>query len=421
MYTYWKKCILYIKYIYKNLNINNIFYDIQVQLCNNDIYIIVKNKYVLNIIIDKIFFLINEFTIIFFKYNIFILINKNNLYLSNKNLNYTRSYKINYTFFNFFVDESNVLIKNIIINFIKNYNFFTLFLIIYGNFGSGKTHLLSAIYNYVFINYKNVIFINAKNFIYNLILFLNKNNLKQFRKIYKFVDFLIIDDIHYLNKALKSQQELVFIIDFLLINKKKIIFSLCKNYDIKNFSTNFINKIFLGIFLELKDPNFNIKIKILNNKALFYNIHFSYDILLLIVNVTNNINLLFGIFKKILSYAFLINKIITKNLVKYIINTFYLKKNKKYSILHVLKSVAQYYGIMYFDIISKKKSKNLILQKYMVIYLCNRFSNENIYDINCFFKITNNVNIKICKKIENLIKINEKLLIDYIYLKKMFF
>ena len=422
MYIIWNKFILYINFIYGFKFSNFFFLNIQIQLINNNLYLIILNKFLFINFLNKYFYLFKyfiKFYMIFFNYNIFFI------YLKKKKFNnykFIKRYKknININFLNFYFDNFNLLIKNILINFFEKLFFSSNFLIIYGEKGAGKTFLLIFLYNYLIFHNKNIIFVNSKFFFSIFIFYLKKGNIEYFIKIYNFFYILIIDDVNYIFNLLNFQKNVINIIKFFL--KKKNIFSLCSDEALLKLKNLYLKDKYYKIFIELKYSNLKTNIKILNQKLLLFNIFLSYDnLFFIIINIKNNF-LFFNFIKKILSYSFLTKNIINKNFIKYVINLFNIFDFKIYSLQYIMKKSLKYYGIFYFDIFLKKKKNKLIkffLQ--MVIYLMKLLTNKKDIEISKFLKLNVNNVYYFYKKNYKLIKFNKFIFNDYINLKKNFF
>jgi len=180
-------------------------------------------------------------------------------------------------FDNYVVGEANRTAQVVALEVAKNpgktYNPFFL----YGRSGTGKTHLMHAIGNYIVNNSdKTVLYIRSDQFISDFTEMTRKINnsdnsslIEHFKDKYRNIDVLIIDDIQMLQDAKKSQSEFFQTFDSLYNLKKQIIISSDTSpNDLNMFEDRLKTRFGWGIALDIKPPDRDLKIKILKNKII---------------------------------------------------------------------------------------------------------------------------------------------------------
>lgn len=249
-------------------------------------------------------------------------------------------------------------------------------LYIFGGVGQGKTHLMQAIGNYVLdknINSK-VLFVRSQDFINEYMKACHTNNMDQFHDKYYNLDYLLMDDIQMLSNAKGTQNEFFNLFNTLISNDKQIVLTSDRPPNkLKDIVDRLQSRFQSGLIVDIKDPDLELRVKILKRKLdeQTKTTTITDDILEYIASFYNNIRDLEGGLRRVLSYSVCLNTNITMSLVKEclapIINT---KENGSDDKYDNLKSVvASYYNISVDDLISKKRTSNLVLPRHICMFL----------------------------------------------------
>lgn len=261
-------------------------------------------------------------------------------------------------------------------------------LFIYGKSGLGKTHLLHAIGNYLIENSnKKVLYITSEQFINDFINISKKdeNNLNYieiFKKKYRDIDVLMIDDIQFLGPATKSQQEFTNTFNSLYDNEKQIIICSDRSVDdLKLLEERLKTRFNWGLKADINPPNFDLKVKIIKNKieAGDLAINLNEDIINFIAtNCGNDVRNLEGAITRLVAYSVIMNiKNFTLNdaidaLGDYTNNMLYSKNDIK----KIQNIVANYFKLHPDDLKSKKRSKPITNARQIAMYLCRIMTEE---------------------------------------------
>lgn len=148
-------------------------------------------------------------------------------YEGDKNKRLNKNITASYTFENFIVDDNNSFAYNAALDVCDNYGNTYNPLFIYGENGSGKTHLINAIKNKILlINPKvKIMHISSDDFIRRLVIFIKNNKKDYYNKQFYNIDMLIIEDIQFIIGKKKIEEEFLYILDFLYNKKIQIILS----------------------------------------------------------------------------------------------------------------------------------------------------------------------------------------------------
>lgn len=224
----------------------------------------------------------------------------------------------NYTFDSFLLEPNNEFAYKTALDFSKNITSNPK-LYIYGTEGLGKTHLLHAIKNYYETEYsKKVLLVNAEDFINDFLDSLTSKESRKFQEIYRNVDLLLIDDIHFFQHKTACQEELTNIFKAFEKSEKRIVCASSKTIsELQFFSPILISQLESCLKLELTMPSTKSKRIILENYISENEIQFNPEIIEFFVNDEKaNIRDLKYAVNKIITYMNLVTKDITLEIVK---------------------------------------------------------------------------------------------------------
>lgn len=245
-------------------------------------------------------------------------------------------------------------------------------LFIFGSTGHGKTHLIQAIGNhYKSIDpNKKVYYITSEKFVNDYLNSLNSGTASGFKEKYRKYDILIIDDIQFLSKKDKSQEEFFHLFNTLHENSKQLILSSDKHPNfIPDIEDRIKSRFNAGMIVEIQKPDFESRIQIFKKKSALINISLSDETIeYLAASVDGNIRELEGILNLILCQSQLKNREININEVRDLVkNTAKIKKNV--SVKDVIKTIAEFYGIDESHIYKKGRKKEVIKPRQVIMYI----------------------------------------------------
>ena len=272
-------------------------------------------------------------------------------------------------------------------------------LFIYGKSGLGKTHLMHAIGNYIATHSnKKVLYTTSEMFkddYINIISNENKGNNIQvasdFKKKYREVDVLIIDDIQYLVGAEKTQQEFFHTFNALHQANKQIIISSDRSPDdLKLLEERLRSRFMWGLPVDIYPPDFELRCKIIRSKLKNTSIVNKIDenvIEYIANNCQNDVRFLEGAVNRLLAYtAMIVPEVVNLNfaieaLADFVNHNIYTRS----SIEGIQKAVADYYKITVDDLKGKKRSANIAYPRQIAMYLSRTLTEENLNRIGLEF------------------------------------
>lgn len=314
-------------------------------------------------------------------------------------IDFESNLKPQYTFENFIVGESNKFAKATAIAVAEKPGIMYNPLFLYGNSGLGKTHLMHALGNYVVKNSKKrVLYVTSEEFVNDFIDLYRKNkdndnreDVRSFKKKYRDVDVLMIDDIQYLQIANSAQQEFFNTFNELYGNNKQIVISSDRSPDdLTKLENRLQTRFNWGITIDILPPDFKLRVDIINKKLEGHTLTgvFPQEVKEYIAsNCTSDIRKLEGAITRVMAYSTMMGgSNITMDLAIEALKDYFVKtiiaKNK---IDQIQQLVASAYNITVEDMKSKKRKATIALPRQIAMYICRIYLEESFPKIGLQF------------------------------------
>ena len=255
-------------------------------------------------------------------------------------------------------------------------------LFIYGNSGLGKTHLMHAIGNAVLSANPSakVKYITSETFTNEMINAIKNNTFNDFREKYRTIDCLIIDDIQFLEKKERTQEEFFHTFNALKESNKQIVVSSDRPpKDMDELEERLRSRFVSGLTVDIQPPDLETRIAIIRKKAEFENINMPNDVIQIIAtSINNNIRMIEGAFNRIVAYANLMNMPINREMTLKILDEFSVQTINNVTIDKIIEYVCKIYNMQYDDIIGKKRPKNIAMARQVAMYLCRKITDASL-------------------------------------------
>jgi chromosomal replication initiator protein len=243
---------------------------------------------------------------------------------------------------------------------------------IYGGTGLGKTHLIQAIGNSVKEKYPNkkVHYMTLEKFATDFVNSLQNNKANSFKEKYRKYDLLIIDDIQFIGKMEKIQEELFHTFNTFHENNKQIIFSSDKhpNY-IPELADRLKSRFAAGMIVDISEPEYESRLAILKVKLREFNVVLEEELIEYVASaVAGNIRELEGSLNLIVCQHRLKNRPITLMEVKSLLKN-NMRPKKNMAIKDVVKIVSEYYKLEESSVYEKTRKKEIVKARQIVMYL----------------------------------------------------
>lgn len=246
-------------------------------------------------------------------------------------------------------------------------------LFLYGCSGLGKTHLMHAIGN--FINMTNpqlkVLYTSSEAFTIDLVNSIKESTNEEFRKKYRQVDVLLIDDIQFIGGKHSTEEEFFHTFNELYQADKQIIISSDRHpKELITLEERLRSRFDWGLVCDIQPPDYETRLAILQKKMQFISIDVPHEVLDFIANrVITNVRELEGTLTRITAYSQLNKVPVTMDIAKTILKEYTEKKNRTYTFSQILTHVADYFDISPDDLISKRRNKELVYARNLAMYI----------------------------------------------------
>ena len=298
-------------------------------------------------------------------------------------------------------------------------------LFLYGGVGLGKTHLMHAIGNRIKQNdpTMKVLYISSENFTNEIINSIYNKNTEAFRKKYRNIDCLIIDDIQFLKGKEQTQVEFFHTFNDLRDSNKQIIISSDRlPKEIETLEDRMRSRFEQGLIADIQPPDLETRIAILRQKAANDKIEIPNDVLtLLATSITNNIREIEGVYTKIVAYSSLMDVPVTLEITKKILDDMgNIVQVKQITFESITQAVAEHYRIKLDELFNKKRTQNIAYPRQVAMYLCRELADMSYPRIGELFGGRDHTTvIHAYEKISNKSKEDSKLQKDLNTLKEI--
>ena len=293
-------------------------------------------------------------------------------------------------------------------------------LFIYGGVGLGKTHLMHAIGNEILKRDRSkvILYVTSETFTNELVNSIKDSNYKNelFRKKYRNIDVLLIDDIQFFAGKKTAQEEFFHTFNSLYNDSKQIIISSDRSPDdLKLLEDRLRTRFCWGLTVNIFPPDFALRTEILKKKIIAGNFEqeIPEDVVEYIAsNIGTDVRQLEGSITRLIAYSTIMGGAkITLDLAIEALKDFISKgMGEKNDIQRIQKIVSEYFQISVEDIRSKKRSSNISFPRQIAMYLCRTMTNESFPKIGTEFGGKDHTTVMhSVEKIEKEIKVNKDL------------
>lgn len=288
-------------------------------------------------------------------------------------------------------------------------------LFIYGPSGLGKTHLLHAICNYVKKHAPNlsILFVTSETFTNDLITAIKNKDTEHFRRKYRTVDYLLIDDVQFFGSKDATKMEIFNTFNDLFNNKKHIIMTSDRTpSDIEDFEERLQSRFNSGLIVPISPPDYEICYIILQKRAEKEHIHLPDEVIKYIAgHINTNIRELEGAFNKITTFSKIKKIPITLDFVKETLkDQIPLTEGHELNADDIIEAVCRYFAVKKDKLVGRSRPKNIVVPRQIAMYLCRTNLDESFPVLAQHFNKKDHTTIlHACTKIEKEIKENNEL------------
>lgn len=329
-----------------------------------------------------------------------------------------------YTFDTFVVGPSNQFAHAASFRVAENPGFSYNPLFIYGGVGLGKTHLITAIGNYILDKKPeiNVCYISSEQFTTEFVSAIRHEKMPEFRNKYRTVDVFLVDDIQFIAGKDSTQEEFFHTFNELYSKQKQIVISSDRPpMEISDITDRLRSRFGMGLIADIQPPEIETRLAILYKKAEMEGVKLPEDVAYFIASrVKSNVRELEGSLIKLCAYTSLTKVPISMDVAKYVLRDLLPDENKPITIELIQKAVCEALGLKIQDIKSKKRTKEISNARKLAMYITKKLTNLSLAEIgNAFGGKDHATVIYACKQIEKDKEMDESInrLIDSIIKK----
>ncbi len=284
-------------------------------------------------------------------------------------------------------------------------------LFLYGDTGLGKTHLMHAMAHTIQANDPNavVVYVSCEKFTNKFLKGIRENSLDEFRRFFRKVDVLLIDDIQFLEGKERTQEEFFHTFNELFESQRQICLSSDRPAsEISKLESRLVSRFQWGMVTDIQAPDLETRVAILKKKAMTMGSQNVPDTVFefLAARITRNVRRMEGALIKVISYARLINRPLdiptTENLVRDILQQ---EAQNQITIDKIQRKVVDYFDLRISDMSSKRRPNNIAFPRQIAMYLSRLLTHLPLKEIGKEFGGRDHGTvIHACKTVENMME-----------------
>lgn len=280
-------------------------------------------------------------------------------------------------------------------------------LFIYGGVGLGKTHLMQAVGNAIVAKNPNakVVYLHSERFVADMVKALQLNAINDFKRYYRSMDALLIDDIQFFAGKERSQEEFFHTFNSLLEGGRQIILT-CDRFpkEINGLEERLKSRFGWGLTVAVEPPELETRVAILMKKAEQVNIDLPHDAAFFIAQrIRANVRDLEGALKRVIASANFTGRAIDVELVREALKDLLALQDKQVGIDNIQKVVCEYYKIKMNDMVSKRRSRSVARPRQVAMALAKELTNHSLPEIGEAFGGRDHTTVlHACRKIKEL-------------------
>ncbi|VAW88767.1 Chromosomal replication initiator protein DnaA [hydrothermal vent metagenome] len=278
---------------------------------------------------------------------------------------------------------------------------------IYGGVGLGKTHIMHAIGNQIKQQNPNakVLYLHSERFVQDMVKALQLNSIENFKRFYRGLDCLLVDDIQFFAGKERSQEEFFHTFNVLLEGQKQVVLT-CDRYpkEVDHLEDRLKSRFGWGLSALIEPPDTETRVAILLKKASHIDIELPNDVAFFIAKrIRSNVRELEGALRRVTANSNFTGKPITLDFAKEALKDLLSLQEKLVSIDNIQKTVAEFYKLRVAELLSKKRSRSIARPRQVAMYLAKDLTNHSLPEIGDAFGGRDHTTVlHACRKVKSL-------------------
>ena len=291
-------------------------------------------------------------------------------------------------------------------------------LFIYGGVGLGKTHLMQAIGNEIIEQNPaaKVVYLHSERFVADMVKALQLNAMAEFKRFYRSLDALLIDDIQFFAKKDRSQEEFFHTFNALLEGNQQVILT-CDRFpkEIDGLEDRLKSRFGWGLTVAVEPPDLETRVAILMKKAENAKIQLPADAAFFIAQrIRSNVRELEGALKRVIANSQFTGSAINTAFVKESLKDLLALQDKQVSIENIQRTVVEYFKIKISDLHSKRRSRSIARPRQVAMALAKELTQHSLPEIGDAFGGRDHTTVlHACRKVKELRETNQDIREDY--------
>ncbi len=291
-------------------------------------------------------------------------------------------------------------------------------LFIYGGVGLGKTHLMHAIGNLIIARNPNarVVYLHSERFVQDMVKALQHNAISDFKRYYRSVNALLIDDIQFFAGKERSQEEFFHTFNALLEGQNQVVLT-SDRYpkEVSGLEERLKSRFGWGLTVAIDPPELETRVAILMRKATQLGAELPQEVAFFVAKrIRSNIRELEGALRRVVANAKFTNRLITLDFAKESLRDLLALQEKLVTIENIQKTVGEYFKIRVADLLSKKRSRSIARPRQVAMALAKELTNHSLPEIGDAFGGRDHTTVlHACRKVVELRRSDAKVSEDF--------
>ena len=294
-------------------------------------------------------------------------------------------------------------------------------LFIYGGVGLGKTHLMHAVGNAI-LEHKpkaRVAYVHSERFVGDMVRGLQHNTISEFKRTYRSLDALLIDDIQFFAGKERSQEEFFHTFNALLEGQRQIVLT-CDRYpkEVSGLEERLKSRFGWGLTVAIEPPELETSVAILMSKAAADGIELPEEVAFFIAKrIRSNVRELEGALRRVIANSRFTERPIDLDFAKEALRDLLAMQARLVSIENIQKTVAEYFKIRVGDLLSKRRSRSIARPRQVAMALSKELTNHSLPEIGDAFGGRDHTTVLHgCRRIASLRETDKRVNDDYMNL-----
>jgi chromosomal replication initiator protein len=249
-------------------------------------------------------------------------------------------------------------------------------LFIYGGVGLGKTHLVNAIGHRAVEQRANlkIVYLSSESFMNELIASLRRDKMDEFKKKFRNVDVLLVDDVQFIAGKERTQEEFFHTFNSLYESHKQIVITSDKfPKEIPGLEDRLRNRFEWGLIADIQSPDMETRVAILQKKAEIEGVQLPHDVAIFLAsNIDSNVRELEGSLTRLGAFSSLTKTPITVDFAKEVLRQNLKSAERDVTVEGIQKTICEYFNIKMGDLKAKRRTQNIALPRQVAMYLCRK-------------------------------------------------